>query len=276
MPSYPQQLFQQPDANTPIDGVLVFVYSRIIKYGYNLHAVTRRLKSKLTTVIIPYDDQQDQEVRDVITERGGDGGGGGGGNSTSTISGSGNCSTCSNTIDSSYRVRRHGHHHHHHHHHHRRRLGLRRQDCPDDDDDCDRSGNDYDDGRVNNRQTSSLPHMIKQTLTKRPYHYHYHHHNNFTLSHRRSGHATDKRRKRYRSIFSILSCCRPWSFFIFKRTIHRYDPDEYKAFLKGTSVHDYRQQAAEIYRVMPFDNLLPDPTKPVKRKKSLKRRLLRI
>ncbi|KAK9236252.1 hypothetical protein V1525DRAFT_407482 [Lipomyces kononenkoae] len=263
---YPLQL--QPESNTPIDGLLVFFYSRVIKYGYNIHAVTRRLKSKLTTAIVPYHDdgkQGDREVRDVIA--GARSGGG---------------STCSTTVDTSYRVWRY--------HHHRRRRRRRQYYLPEND--CEhevlvsgrsgetvggsgsRSLDNDDDARANNPGTS-LRYRIKRKLTKRPYR------GDLAISDGSSGtlsqFALMEKGKKYSgrrgSILSIFSACRrPWSF-IFRQTIHRYNPDDYDAFLKGTSVDDYRRQAAEIYRVMPLENQ-SDP-KPAKRK-TFKRRLLRI
>ncbi|KAK9347076.1 hypothetical protein V1522DRAFT_402971 [Lipomyces starkeyi] len=227
----------QLDSNTPIDGLLVFFYSRVIKYGYNVHAVTRRLKAKLTTIVVPYREQQDREVRDVIAG-----------------------STCATTVDSSIRVRRR----------------LYRRSGPEYEESCARSSDTvggadccskYHDAQPVSSPKSTLQHRIRK-LRKRPYT------TSFTTSDRSrvSSSLMDERKyRRCSSILSVLSF-RSWSF-IFKESILRYNPEEYDAFLKGTSVDDYRRQAAQIYRVMPLEKH-PD-TKTIQRK-SFKRRLLGI
>ncbi|KAK9331183.1 hypothetical protein V1520DRAFT_338506 [Lipomyces starkeyi] len=223
----------QLDSNTPIDGLLVFFYSRVIKYGYNVHAVTRRLKAKLTTIIVPYREQQDRDVRDVIAG-----------------------STCATTVDSSIRVRRR----------------LCRRSGPEYEESCARSSDTVGGTRCRSRYhdappvsspKSSLQHRIGKPYTT-----------SFTTSDRSRASSSLMDKRKYRRCSSILSMLsfRSWSV-IFKESILRYNPEEYDAFLKGTSVDDYRRQAAQIYRVMPLEKQ-PD-TKSIQRK-SFKRRLLGI
>ncbi|KAK9495430.1 hypothetical protein V1508DRAFT_409808 [Lipomyces doorenjongii] len=222
----------QLDSNTtPIDGLLVFFYSRVIKYGYNVHAVTRKLKTKLTTIIVPYRERQDRDVRDVIAG-----------------------STCATTVDSSYRVRP--------------RLG--RRSGPECEVSAARSSETVGGAGCCSRYPvgspkSSLQHRIRK-LRKRPYS------TSFTTSDRSRVSSSMMDKRRCSSILSMLSL-RSWSF-IFKESILGYNPEEYDAFLKGTSIDDYRRQAAQIYRVMPLEKQQLD-TKTIQRK-SLKRRLLGI
>ncbi|KAK9319993.1 hypothetical protein V1517DRAFT_354791 [Lipomyces orientalis] len=240
-----QQL--QLDANAPIDGLLVFFYSRVIKYGYNLHAATRRLKARLRTAVrertIFETTRQDRDVRDVI--------------SGSTYA----------PTESSYRVRR-----------------IRwRSPAVLDEDDAESSGRSsepaggpascspgasHDDTPVCS-PTSSLRQRIRD-LRKSA------HSTGSTVTttekSRATGTSTKKRRhRRCRSLLSMLSF-RTWSF-LFRDSILGYKPEEYEAFLKGTSADDYRQQAIQIYTTMPLEMQLDNKT--IKRK-SFKRRLLRI
>ncbi|KAK9245877.1 hypothetical protein V1506DRAFT_217617 [Lipomyces tetrasporus] len=239
-----QQL--QLDANAPIDGLLVFFYSRVIKYGYNLHGATRRLKARLRTAIrertIFETARQDRDVRDVI--------------SGSTYA----------PTESSYRVRR-----------------IRwRSPGGQDEDDAESSGQSSEPavGRAScspaSHQdtpvcspTSSLRQRIRD-LRKSA------HSTGSTVTTTEKSRATGSstktsKRRRCRSLLSVLSF-RTWSF-LFRNSILGYMPEEYEAFLKGTSADDYRQQAIQIYSVMPLEMQLDN--KAIKRK-SFKRRLLRI
>ncbi|KAK9374955.1 uncharacterized protein V1513DRAFT_444188 [Lipomyces chichibuensis] len=230
----------QLDSNTPIDGLLVFFYSRVIKYGYNIHAVTRRLKAKLTTIIVPYRERQDRDVRDVIAG-----------------------STCATTVDSSYRVRR--------------RLCRRSRPEYEEEQSSSRSSetvgragcccSGYHDARPVNSPKSSLQQRIRK-LRKRRYS------TSFTMSDRSRVSSSPMDKTKYRRCSSILSMLslRLWSLIV-KESILRYNPEEYDAFLKGTSADDYRRQAAQIYCVMPLEKRLD--TNTIQRK-SFKQRLLRI